>query len=159
MQDICRTSHVTTKQLHWLMRKAQSFRMLVFYEKFHNLNCQRNSLFWCLTCRLTYKLWAQSLSPPWGLWWCGKHHSWQEQHSHTVVCTAREVGLSLSRSTAYDLEIRNNNASENPVIKHAEDVFCTLYFIYQFLRHVQQCIGLSSSLYCSGPKEKWHERG
>lgn len=58
------------------------------------------------TCTLTYKLWAQSPSPLWGLWWCGKHHSWQEQRSHKVVCIAHEGGLSLSRSAAYDLDTK-----------------------------------------------------
>lgn len=79
--------------------------------------------------RLTYKLWAQNPSPPWGLWWCEKHHSWQEQHSHKAVCTAREVGLSLSRSAAYDLEKRNNNTSENPSLNKRKifGTLCTLF--------------------------------
>lgn len=48
---------------------------------------------------------------------------------------------------------------DKAVICYEDDgvFFCSVHLIiYQFLRHVQRYRGLSSSLYCLGPTEKWH---
>lgn len=102
---------------------------------------------------LTCKLWAQSPSPPWGLWWCGIHHSWQVQHNHKAVYTEHEAGLSLSRSAACDLQAQQEK--QMYWTNEKDGHFLSPKMNYLFLWHVQQCTSLSSSLYCLGPIEKW----